>query len=173
MKYKHSLKAQYIQRVYRTALPCRILYDLRNSGLFHFRGSRAGQWNHSPSGSTNAISVRIMDNNNNRSAKSTRLVSYANLITIKRPSLSRQVYPASKPVEFCLLNACSVKNKSFVIKDFVVDYNIDVLAITETWLQADISVQLTSALQALHFTICLVNIPEEEGLHCCTKADLS
>ena len=132
-----------IQRVYRTALPCRTLYDLRNSGLFHFRGSRAGQRNHSPSGSTNAISVRIMDNNNNRSARSTRLASYANLITIKRPPLFRQVYPASKPVEFCLLNACSVKNKSFVIKDFVVDYNIDVLAITETWLQADISDQLT------------------------------
>ena len=76
-----------IQHVYRTALPCRILYDLRNSGLFHFRGSRAGQRNHSPSGSTNAISVRIMDNNNNRSARSTRLASYANFITIKRPPL--------------------------------------------------------------------------------------
>ena len=36
-----------------------------------------------------------------------------------------------------------MKNKSFVIKDFVVDKNIDVLAVTETWLQADISDQLT------------------------------
>ena len=36
-----------------------------------------------------------------------------------------------------------MKNKSLVIKDFVVDENIDVLAVTETWLQADISDQLT------------------------------
>ena len=111
--------------------------------MFHFRGSRAGQRNHSPSGPTNAISVCILNNNNYRSARSTRLANYANLVTIKRPPLFRQVLSASKPVEFCLLNACSVKNKSFVIKVFVVDDNIDVLAITETWLQTDIFDQLT------------------------------
>ena len=132
-----------IRRVYSTALPCRIFSDLRNSGMFHFRGSRAGQRNHSPSGSTNAISVCILNNNNYKSARSIRLANYANLVTIKRPPLFRQVLPASKPVEFCLLNACSVKNKSFVIKDFIVDDNIDVLAITETWLQANIFDQLT------------------------------
>ena len=82
-------------------------------------------------------------NNNNRSVRSSRLANYANLITIKRPPLIRQAFPAYKPVEICLLNACSVKNKSFVIKDFVLDKNIDVLAVTETWLQADISNQLT------------------------------
>ena len=58
-----------IRRVYSTALPCRIFSDLRNSGMFHFRGSRAGQRNHSPSGSTNAISVCILNNNNYRSAR--------------------------------------------------------------------------------------------------------
>ena len=36
-----------------------------------------------------------------------------------------------------------MKNKSFIIKDFVVDNNIDILAITEMWLQADISNQIT------------------------------
>lgn len=35
-----------------------------------------------------------------------------------------------------------MKNKSFIIKDFVVDNNTDILAITETWLQADISNQI-------------------------------
>ena len=118
-----------IRRVYRSALPCRIFSDLRNSGL-----------NYPSSESTNTISVCIM-NNNNRSVRS--LANYANLITIKRPPLIRQAFPTYKPVEICLLNARSVKNKSFVIKDFVVDENIDVLAVTETWLQADISDQLT------------------------------
>ena len=82
-------------------------------------------------------------NNNNRSVRSTRLANYADLLTIKRPPLIRQAFPAYKPVEACLLNACSAKNKSFVIKYFVVDENIDFLAVTETWLQADISYQLT------------------------------
>ena len=71
-----------IRRVYRSALPCRIFSDLRNSGLFHFRGSRAGQRNYPSSESTNTIFVCIM-NNNNRLVRSTRLANYANLVTIK------------------------------------------------------------------------------------------
>ena len=67
--------------------------------------------------------------------RSKRLANYANLITIKRPPLIQQAFPVYKPVEICLLTACSVKNKSFVIKDFVVDENIGVLAVTQTWLQ--------------------------------------
>ena len=38
-------------------------------------------------------------------------------------------------MKFCLLNARSVKNKSSIIKDFIVDGNIDVASFTETWLQ--------------------------------------
>ena len=58
----------------------------------------------------------------------------------KRPPLIRQAFSAYKPVEIYLFNACSAKNWSLVIKDFVVDENIDVLVVTETWLQTDISV---------------------------------
>ena len=36
-----------------------------------------------------------------------------------------------------VLNARSVNNKSLLIKDYVVDNQIDILAITETWLKAD------------------------------------
>ena len=32
-------------------------------------------------------------------------------------------------------------NKSFIVKDFVVDNAIDILAITETWLRADMADQ--------------------------------
>ena len=38
---------------------------------------------------------------------------------------------------FSLLNARSVKNKRLLIKDWVVNNNIDILALTETWLQPD------------------------------------
>ena len=42
-----------------------------------------------------------------------------------------------RSVAFLLLNARSVKNKRLLIKDWVVDNNIDILALTETWLQPD------------------------------------
>ena len=38
---------------------------------------------------------------------------------------------------FLPLNARSVKNKRLLIKDWVVDNNIDILALAETWLQPD------------------------------------
>ena len=38
-------------------------------------------------------------------------------------------------VQFCLLNVRSIKNKTMAVKDFVVDQDIDILALTETWLR--------------------------------------
>ena len=38
-------------------------------------------------------------------------------------------------MKFCLLNTRSVKNKTSIIKHFIVDGNIDVASFTETWLQ--------------------------------------
>ena len=43
-----------------------------------------------------------------------------------------------RPVHFCLINARSVNNKTQVIKDFVAEHGIDLLAVTETWLQSEI-----------------------------------
>ena len=39
------------------------------------------------------------------------------------------------PAAFSFLNVQSVKNKSFLTKDHVVDINIDILGVTKTWLQ--------------------------------------
>ena len=39
-----------------------------------------------------------------------------------------------KKFTLCLLNARSVCNNTLVIKDFVVDHTVDLLGITETWL---------------------------------------
>ena len=39
-----------------------------------------------------------------------------------------------KNFTLCLLNARSLRNKTLVIKDFVVDHAVDLLGITETWL---------------------------------------
>ena len=55
-------------------------------------------------------------------------------ITPLRPPIGLR---ARRSVAFSLLNARSVKNKRLLIKDWVVDNSIDILALTETWVQPD------------------------------------
>ena len=38
-------------------------------------------------------------------------------------------------VQFCVLNVRSIKNKAMAVRDLVVDQDIDILALTETWLR--------------------------------------
>ena len=42
-----------------------------------------------------------------------------------------------KPASFALINAQSIRNKTLPIKDYVVEHNLDILALTETWLNPD------------------------------------
>ena len=37
-------------------------------------------------------------------------------------------------IDVCLLNARSIRNKTLIIKDFVIDNDINILTLTETWL---------------------------------------
>ena len=109
---------------------------------FIFRSSRTGQRNYLLSESTNTISVCIMNNNNRSVHEINKTGKLCKSDYDQMTSADSTSFSCYKLVEICLLNACSMKNKSFVIKDFVVDENIDVLVVTETWLQADISDQL-------------------------------
>lgn len=61
----------------------------------------------------------------------------SNLITIQchpRLNETQPLHTFNKLFTSCLINARSVCNKTLIIKDLVVDYNIDLLGITETWL---------------------------------------
>ena len=40
----------------------------------------------------------------------------------------------SRMIDVCLLNARSIRNKTLINKDFVIDNDIDILTLTETWL---------------------------------------
>ena len=55
-------------------------------------------------------------------------------MTIKRHPLSST---SANSLNFCLLNARSINNKTLQIKDYVVDKKIDIFALTETWLKPD------------------------------------
>ena len=48
--------------------------------------------------------------------------------------VTNQVNHCSSNLSFCLLNACSLRNKSASLCDYVQDCKADIFAITETWL---------------------------------------
>jgi len=60
-----------------------------------------------------------------------------NMINVSQPDVTTNNKHFSCCLQFCLLNTRSVRNKAMIIKDYVVDNNIDVLALTETWLRPD------------------------------------
>ena len=99
---------------------------LKQCGIFKFRGRRGGQYR------------RIQRHYANFSVCSRTLIHRAvnpdNLAPIKKAP-SQASTPTSRFINFCLLNTRSVKNKIMKVRDFVVDHDIDILAITETWLR--------------------------------------
>ena len=77
-------------------------------------------------------------------------------------------------VQFCVLNVRSIKNKTMTVKDFVVDRDIDILALTETWLHPgnidDAEIRLEPYAQlALDSYMFQWVIPELEVLACYLK----
>ena len=57
-----------------------------------------------------------------------------NLLFPHRTPLKQESYKYSK---LCLLNSRSVCNKMSFINDFVIEHNVDLLCLTETWLNAN------------------------------------
>ena len=64
-------------------------------------------------------------------------------ITSTTSELTKKQVPGSK-LHFCLLNARSVNNKTLEIKDYTIDKDVDLFAITESWLKANKSTDFVS-----------------------------
>ena len=62
-----------------------------------------------------------------------RGVNRHNLISIRGPN--KKLQNSFVPIDFCLLNTRSNKKKEIAIKDYAVDNNVDIFAVTETWLR--------------------------------------
>ena len=80
---------------------------------------------------SNASSLRMQGYS--RFGRTKKVSRKENLVNVERQHIPNTF----KPISFTLLNARSVRNKSLTIKDFVVDNDIDILALTETWLRSD------------------------------------
>ena len=69
-----------------------------------------------------------------KTLRSSQSRNSSNLIVVNRLPLVRNL---KLSLSFCLMNTRSVRNKSADIHDFVCEYKVDLLAITETWLNAN------------------------------------
>lgn len=65
------------------------------------------------------------------------------MIKIKTCQLPK---PINKSLHVCSLNARSIKNKSVSVADFIISNDLDIIALTETWLGSDIDNIILSKL---------------------------
>ena len=125
----HALRSSF-------TVPRYVFLTLKDYGILKTRRSRAGK-------RIRGKKYRILSLCNShyyspRSASQTQ-VNYSRS-SGDRPNLIRiqtSTAESSKPerfLDFCLLNAHSIRKKALLIKDCVVEHNFDLLAITETWL---------------------------------------
>ena len=84
-----------------------------------------------------AVSAEKDANSPSRDTKNTertRSVNFNNLIYV---NCTREQKTYFMPINFCLLNTRSINRKELFINDYVSENNIDILAMTETWLRED------------------------------------
>ena len=62
-----------------------------------------------------------------------RGVNWNNVINIRYSN--QKLQDGFVPIDFCLLNIRSINKKELAIKDYAVDNNVDIFAMTETWLR--------------------------------------
>ena len=66
------------------------------------------------------------------------------------------------PMTICCLNARSVKNKALSVADLVISWEIDVLALSETWLGTNTDNQVIKELVPSGYTIQHISRPSEK-----------
>ncbi|XP_068675499.1 uncharacterized protein [Montipora foliosa] len=115
--------------------PCpQVLGELKSHGVLKYRGGKGGK-------KTRGNYLNIFPTTTERDYANFgylqaplpfRSVNLNNLISVTTTNSSKI---NCRCVQFCVLNVRSIKNKTMAVKDFVVDQDIDILALTETWLR--------------------------------------
>lgn len=110
-----------------------LLARLKNTSLLRYRGKRSGKKRNKclHSSITVLTGRRCITPLRPPGPRIQTLIPVSLSVDLETPIGLR----AQRSVVFSLLNARSVNNKRLLIKAWVVDNNIDILALTETWLQ--------------------------------------
>ena len=113
----------------------RLLSHLKVNSLLRYRGKRAGKpkWLQSDDRVIPVLNRPRQMITLWRARKRT-LTSLINCDSSRLPPFSHLKPTATR---FALFNARSVRNKRLLIKDYVVDNDVDIFALTETWLHPD------------------------------------
>ena len=128
-----------IRRVSNCSLSGRIIADLKPAtSLLHLRGCRAGRRDFIR-GIKVIASNRIEVEGPLYAPEHAEGVNKNNLISIPRAPQLLNHQQRQQPLKFVLLNARSIRKKTLLLRDYIVEHDIDLLAITETWLTHDFS----------------------------------
>ena len=132
------------------------LSNLKETGLLKYRGYRAGRDRNSVNNFAINSALKSQLFRSSIPIVSSRRVAFKrnsfeyrrkSLITIDCKTNNSVVQSlqttgtgkviSRKPASIALINAQSIRNKTLPIKDYVVEHNLDILALTETWLNPD------------------------------------
>ena len=121
-------------RIRRHKCPC--TYYPNTTAQFHLllKGDLVFKLNPGPvpnSAVTTIVSRRCDNTTTHKKPKRTR--NPMNLQLIPRSNINNK-HSVSVPIDFCLLNTRSINNKALALKDYAVDHDLDIFAMTETWL---------------------------------------
>ena len=135
MKYSRKFLRSLRSSACTACTPCpQVLSELKPQGVLRYRGGKGGK-------KTRGNYLNIFSTTTQR--------DYANFGYLQAPLPLRGVnldnlIPVTttdspkidcRCVQFCVLNVRSIKNKAKAVKDLVVDQDIDISALTETWLR--------------------------------------
>ena len=118
-----------LRHVSDTSLPAPIISELKNSGILRYHGCRAGR-----------RKIPTIISSDEARIASTSLASLrtavvrSNLISI--PLRAPPEFVQRRQLcNFALVNARSIRNKTLMLNDFIVEHDVDIFSITETWLR--------------------------------------
>ncbi|XP_068750956.1 uncharacterized protein [Montipora capricornis] len=121
-----------IRRVSNCSLPGRIFAYLKLAGLLHLRGCGAGRRDF-------VRGIKVIASNRIEVEGHVDGVNKNNLISIPRAPQQLNHQQRQQPRIFVLSNVRSIRKKTLLLRDYIVEHDIDLLAITETWLADDSS----------------------------------
>ena len=108
-------------------------HDLKDAGLFHFRGTKAGR----QSSTRNIKTIISIRGGSTGLALLRSSIDRNNLISIPLQPPHKSVHHRQLLSHFALINSRSIRIKTLMLKDYIIEHDLDILAITETWLHDD------------------------------------